>query len=186
MTTDEGRSNRSPSSTSGCSGPHSPPERPCCSHFPIPAPTTDPFLKSNPPLPFFLLQAPVLFPRELSASPHHAPYFSRHIQPVPALWHFSHFPSFPLHDHTNTLRLPLALSCVTQPHPQGAALWLLCPLPFLLASAIPAASPSSSSAPASHKRSSKSLWPMLGLHCGLSSQSHFQRKATHSAFPSPL
>lgn len=101
----------------GCSGPHFPPNRASCSHFSIPAPLTH--LKANPPLSFFLLQDPVFFPQELSASPH----FSFLLQtshsgypcPLPPLPLFLFTTSRP-HKHPWML---LVLSFITQPCPRA-------------------------------------------------------------------
>ena len=107
--------------------------------LPHPNPSNSSAHKIQSSFAIFLIQALVFFPWELSASPHHVPCFSHHIQPVPALWNLSHFPSFPLQEYSNALRLLLALSGVTQPRPQGTVLWFqrtLCcffwPLPHLL------------------------------------------------------
>lgn len=92
--------------------------------FPQPSPSYPPIPKIQSSFAIFSPPSPILFPWELSASPHHAPYFSHHIQPVPALWHLSTFPFFPRQDHSNTLWLLLILLCYSA-HPQGTAQWLL-------------------------------------------------------------
>lgn len=118
MTRDEGWSNRSLSSMSGCSGPCSPPDRASCSHFPSPAPPTHPFLKSNPPLPFFLLQAP--------SSSHGSSQPPLTMLPISAITLSLYLPSAPLphslFSSSRPLEHPLAAarySCVTQRIPRA-------------------------------------------------------------------
>lgn len=166
---------------SGCLGPQSPPNRASCSHFSIPAPLTH--LKAIPSSPLFLLQAPVFFPQELSASPQYAFYFSHRIQPIPALRHLFH--SLPLQDHITTLS---CCSC-------SLALLSLAPGPCLVASILHCflwllPYPLSLHSPGQHPLLTKQLSNHFG-QCLDFTGSHpaspiSREKNPHSAFPSPL
>lgn len=166
---------------SGCLGPQSPRNRGSCSHYSIPSPLIH--LKAIPPSPFFfLLQASVFFPQELSASPHYASYFSHLIQPIPALCHLFHFSSLPLQDHITTLAAARALLYYSA-LPQGPALWLLCffwLLPYLLSLHHPGLYLLLT------KHLSNHFGQCLEFIWGHPASPISREKNPHSAFPSPL
>lgn len=133
---------------------------------------------------YFLLQAPVFFPQELSFSPQYASYFSHLIQPLPAFCHLFHSSSLALQDHINT---PGCCSCITQPCPRALPcgfytlhcfFWLL---PYLLCLHAPGLYPLLT------KQLSNHFCQCLDVTGGHpASPIPRGKKPTHSAFPSPL